>query len=237
MTSSTSSDIMYSKPHFPLVGSTFNSFYEFNDNPACSFDWGENGYAGCTNYGGELLYLSARSPEHGLIQARGTYSASTYATLSRTQVEFGGSSTFGLEIALAECAYDSRNPETKEKGSSFKLGNMVERGCFNYRWPFNEYYLDLFESQNDIGRTQSNAPLHVGRCQMFSCARGGTFYQVLRIEEFDQTKTSNDSNPRQKFPSSSQVVLTIGGPVWFRYLDEGLDLTPEQKVEFPNFSH
>ena len=225
---------MYSNPHFPLVGSTYNSFSEFQKNPACSFEWGENGYAGCTNYGGELLYLSAPSLQHGLMAARGTYSASTYATLSRTQVEFGGSSTFGLEIALAECAYDPQKPETKEKGSSFKLGDMIERGCFNYRWPFNEYHLDLFESENDIERMQNNRPIHVGRCQMFSCAKGGTFYQVLRLEEVDQTKASN---PRQKFPSSSRVVLTIGGPVWFRYLGGDLNLTPEQKVEFPNFSN
>jgi hypothetical protein len=159
--------------------------------------------------------------------ARGTFSASTYATLSRTQVEFGGSSTFGLEIALAECPYDPQKAGAKKKGSSFKLGKMVERGCFNYRWPFNEYHLDLFEDQNDPGLTEDDSAVHVGNCQMFSCSMDGIFYQVLRIEEGDQTKTSN---PRNKFPSPSQAVLTIGGPVWFHYFDGDLNLTEEQKV-------
>jgi hypothetical protein len=245
-----------------------------------------------------------------------------------------------------------------KNGSSFELGTMIDRGCFNYRWPVNEYYLDLHENQEaietakrkkieaeqrkhaltpaldeilegqesdsdsdsdsdeggenradenegsgmqqqkentnsaeggtgtnagagttpqaqnvssrqqapnmppghgtraneGIGTTQQeqstpsgqtgtglNVPTdtaqqehstlsggnsteekaeekdkqkeaerckHVGTCQMFSCAKGEMFYQVLRIEEL-----RDDGEFNMSFPADSQIVLTMGGPV------------------------
>jgi len=145
--------------------------------------------------------------------ARGNFSTSLYASLSRTQVKFGGPATFGLEIARADYVYDpeGRNHSNSnlEKQSSFRLGRMIERGCFNYRWPVNEYYLDLHpkhssfrhkKRQDDAQRTATTATVdsehltsnadeedflenHVGTCQMFSFAMDSMFYQVLRIEE------------------------------------------------------
>jgi hypothetical protein len=145
--------------------------------------------------------------------ARGNFATSLYASLSRTQEQFGGPATFGLGIARADYAYDPEalNPfdcNTK-KQSSFRLGRMIERGCFNYRWPVNEYYLDLHGKHSsfrhkkreiDTQRAATTATAdsehltiiadeeeslenHVGSCQMFSFAMGSMFYQVLRIEE------------------------------------------------------
>ncbi len=245
-------------------GPTYNSYSQFSRFPACSFDWGSDGYGGCSNNGGELLYLTAQSKEHGLIVARGNFSTSLYASLSRTQIDFGGPSTFGLEIARVDAAY-SRDPKTQlarnsDSGSSFSLGPMIERGSFNYRWPLNEYYLDLHP---DLCNPQSNGPGpagnnatgqgegsgsgvtgqtgclhdgagHVGTCQMLSYAENGTFYQILRIEEGGHTDHAENvdgvSRSCRCFPSSSQVVLTMGGPVWFRAFD------PQDRVGDDNLS-
>lgn len=219
-------NVVECKSHFRLAGPTYNSYSRFSHLPACSFDWGCGGYAGCSNYGGELLYLSAPSRKHGLIVARGNFSSSLYASLSRTQVEFGGPTTFGLEIARADYPYDTKDDNCAKKGSSFSLGTMIDRGCFNYRWPFNEYYLDLHKKlpvikhkNHDEVNTQSDVKeeKHVGTCQMFSFAMDHMFYQVLRIEEGGHIdKTSNSC---REFPDESQVVLTMGGPLWLRSFD------------------
>jgi len=84
---------------------------------------------------------------------RGHFATSLYASLSRSQTDFGGPSTFGLEVTRYPFAYDKditeRTPEQLEaqakktkketfgvkNGSSFALGNMIDRGCFNYRYP------------------------------------------------------------------------------------------------------
>jgi hypothetical protein len=172
--------------------------------------------------------------------ARGNFSTSLYASLSRTQVEFGGPTTFGLEIARADYPYDPKDENGAKKGSSFSLGTMIERGCFNYRWPFNEYYLDLHKKigviehkKHDEVDTQSSAKeeklevkhetcnadeeKHVGTCQMFSFAMNDMFYQVLRIEEGSHIdKTSNSCH---EIFAKGQVVLTMGGPLWLRSFD------------------
>lgn len=200
-------------------GPTYTSYSQFAHVPNSSFDWGEDGYAGCSNQGGELLYLSAPS-KFGLIMARGHFSPSLYASLSRSQFEFGGPSTFGLEVAQCPYAYDpeagdSQNDELSSKnGSSFILGSMIDRGCFNYRWPVTEYYLDRHPNQDQVASSNGTETahdtareLHVGTCQIFSCAKDEMFYQVLHIEEGAGIDT--------RFPLDSQIVLTIGGPVWF----------------------
>jgi hypothetical protein len=199
--------------------------------------------------------------------ARGNFSTSLYASLSRTQVEFGGPATFGLEINRAEQVYDpegtkepgavSVSEDTKdpkgsnhsEKGSSFKLGRMIERGCFNYRWPVNEYYLDLHEEhsaarhkiptevdpqhgvkEKKVGHIHKVDPAHhVGTCQMVSFAKDRMLYQILRIEEDGHIEESGHdeqghqisktSSSSRDFPAQSQVVLTMAGPLWLRSFD------------------
>jgi hypothetical protein len=202
---------MERKSHFSPLGPTYTSYSRFSHLPACSFDWGAQGYAGSSNFGGELLYLSAPSPRRGLIMARGHFSTSLYTSLSRAQIEFGGPATFGLEISRTEKRYDPR--ENGSRGSSFKLGTMIDRGCYNYRWPVNEYHLDEWVKDDDEAEEK-----HVGKCQMFSCAKDSTFYQVLRIEENVHLDAKLD--PKPQFPDDSQVVLTMGGPVWFQSFKE-----------------
>lgn len=201
--------------------------------------------------------------------ARGRFSTSLYASLSCSQVDSGGPSTFGLEVIRFPYAYDHLSKgglheeiidlEWSPKGnvlasknrSSFVLGRMIDRGCFNYRWPFTEHYLDLHPNYCHVERKKRNWPIggdkdragayhasrrgnsrsyprdssseqertgerkgvpsqeqHVGTCQMFSCAMGNMFYQVLRVEELCEDGESNMS-----FSSDSQIVLIIGGPV------------------------
>jgi hypothetical protein len=172
--------------------------------------------------------------------ARGNFSTSLYASLSRTQVEFGGPTTFGLEIARADYPYDPKDENGAKKGSSFSLGTMIERGCSNYRWPFNEYYLDLHKKIGAIDHKKhdevdtrnsdkeekvevkhetcnTDEEKHVGTCQMFSFAMNDMFYQVLRIEEGGHIdKTSNSCH---EIFAKGQVVLTMGGPLWLRSFD------------------
>jgi len=224
--------------------------------------------------------------------ARGHFATSLYASLSRSQIDFGGPSTFGLEVAKFPYPYDPdgkvitqeemiKQKESTRKdvlgaknGSSFCLGSMIDRGCFNYRWSVTEYYLDLHPNQEIIeiakkkkreasqgiqgtkesegnGKTQSTSTgktsttenqgigtkqhtqdtpsggksteekdkhekedtsqgHHVGTCQMFSCAKGQMFYQVLRIEEL---RAPEGEDFDMSFPTDSQIVLTMGGPV------------------------
>jgi hypothetical protein len=320
---------------FSWLGPSYTSYSQYSNLPYCAFEWGDEGYAGCSNHGGELLYLSKPSDDTGLVLVRGHFATSLYASLSRSQIDFGGPSTFGLEVTRFPYAYDRagrkvtqhdiqvQSESTKKdtsgvmNGSSFKLGAMIDRGCFNYRWPVTDYYLDLHphqeaievknkrereltaearqsintiaeateetaaggnegsstqqQAQNmpseqtgigaseGIGAAQNapNAPTgqngpretvglgtqqqapntsagevsteaqvkekedkhetetespgkHVGTCQMFSCAMGEVFYQILRIEEL---RISENDDYRLSFPADSQIVLTIGGPV------------------------
>ncbi|RYP48275.1 hypothetical protein DL768_005828 [Monosporascus sp. mg162] len=54
------------------------SYSEFSDHPACSFDFGHEGYAASCNYGGELLQMTAPSKNHGIVFARGDFQYSPY---------------------------------------------------------------------------------------------------------------------------------------------------------------
>jgi hypothetical protein len=268
---------------------------------------------------------------------RGHFATSLYASLSRSQIDFGGPSTFGLEVTRFPYAYDAAGEKRSQNqllaqtestikdtsgvsnGSSFALGRMIDRGCFNYRWPVTEYYLELHPYQKAIenakrkereskqsstpmdtipeapdsddeettaggnegsgtqqqaqsapsgetgtgGNDETGATQHsqnifpgqtgtgvnegsgtrqhapkipsgrnsteqevaemdtpeqeaapkakpVGTCQMFSCALGDMFYQILRIEEL---RPSENNNFELSLPADSQIVLTMGGPV------------------------
>ncbi len=133
---------------------------------------------------------------------RGHFATSLYASLSRSQINFGGPSTFGLEVSRCLFAYDpngevitqddilkesvlSKNKAAKN-GSTFTLGRMIERGCFNYRWPVTEYYLDLHENYFDIemaNRENSAAGQDAQNCN-----------SVLRDSSNDGGETGADQN-------------------------------------------
>jgi hypothetical protein len=98
---------------------------------------------------------------------------------------------------------------------------MTDRGCFNYRWPFNEYSLFLNEEdREDLEDTEDQKhedhdvvkPKIAGTCVMFSFVKDEILYQVIRVEE----EGSQDSVPCSPFPPESQIALTIGGPLWFQ---------------------
>ncbi|KAK3361139.1 hypothetical protein B0T24DRAFT_599490 [Lasiosphaeria ovina] len=92
-------------------GPTYNSCNVFSHLPSSAFDWGDSGNAGSSNYGGELLYLSAPWKQRGLVMVRGSFSTSLYFSLSRAQNEFDGSSTFGLEVSRADNIFDPNAPK------------------------------------------------------------------------------------------------------------------------------
>lgn len=214
-----------------ITGPSYISYSQFNHRSAWAFEFGANGNTGCCNHGGELMQLSAAledEPE-GLIFARGEFSSSIYASLARSQMEYGRSSTFGLEVARNRVPYGSDKNKNIE-GSSFRLGKMLERGCFNYRWPLNEYALhsnsmkqEPTEARSETKKPNTNArgehqwvPVETaqrdhetGTCTTFSFIKKGICYQVLRIQQSREP----DGRECEDFSLSSQLVLSIGGPV------------------------
>jgi hypothetical protein len=84
------------------AGPEYVSYSQLSDLPACSFDFGDNGYAASSNYGGEILQMTTPSDEHGIIFARGDFEYSLYLALARGQKERGGKSSFGLKVASSD---------------------------------------------------------------------------------------------------------------------------------------
>ncbi|KAI1750062.1 hypothetical protein F4782DRAFT_548893 [Xylaria castorea] len=220
-------------------GASYISYNQFSHLPATSFEFGADGFAGACNSGGELLHFSAPSKEHGLIFARGAFTSSLYACISRAQTEYGGSATFGLRIARDQVPYvpstsrlngpklqatsqskqeeDIRsleeNCDYSPKGSSFRLGGMIERGCFNYRWPLNEYSLLL----NSPPEGKDNPDIEAGYCTRLSYFKNGFCYQVIRLEQRSSPNIDQEDT-YHLFPLDGQVVLEIGGSIYFQLL-------------------
>ncbi|GAW21822.1 hypothetical protein ANO14919_113470 [Xylariales sp. No.14919] len=213
-------------------GASYISYNQFCHLPATSFEFGADGFAGACNSGGELLHLSAPSKEHGLIFARGAFSSSLYACISRAQTQYGGSATFGLRLARDQVPYvDSTQKSNGTKsqitsqpnqeqnaypseGSSFRLGEMTERGCFNYRWPLNEYSLLL-----------NNAP--VGKDNPDVDADGQVILEIggsIYFQLFKNIITNSDENGfdnRIKDESSKNCL---------RIMDKRLNIGLEARV-------
>jgi hypothetical protein len=82
-----------------VLGNAFVSYFRYNEHPACSFDFGQNGFAASCNYGGELLQVTAPSDDYGILFARGDFEYSLYLSLARGQRTKGGKSSFGLKMA------------------------------------------------------------------------------------------------------------------------------------------
>ncbi|KAI1772245.1 hypothetical protein F4818DRAFT_449603 [Hypoxylon cercidicola] len=186
-------------------GPTYISYSEFSDRLACSFEFGESGYAASCNYGGELLNMSAKDEEQGIVFAHGNFESTYYASLARAQRHDGGKATFGLGIAVNQDPFhkaDSLVPH--HRGSRIKLGQMIERGCFNYRWPYNEYALLLNEGED-------TDPKETGTCARVSFVKDGILYQVIRLERGCRP----DADRSYYVPWSGQVALAIGGPIQF----------------------
>ncbi|RYP76969.1 hypothetical protein DL770_007143 [Monosporascus sp. CRB-9-2] len=204
-------------------GPAYVSYSEFSDHPACSFDFGHQGYAASCNSGGELLQMTAPSKKHGIVFARGDFQYSLYLSLARGQRERGGKSTFGLKLE------SSKDPDDAD-GARFYLGPMVERGCYNYRWPFNQYSLHVSRSvvQKDgeanitprktghIGdknhHLKEKGKLEeVGTCSLLSFVKDGVLYQVLRVDH----ECHPSAKACGKVEDSTELILRIDGPMRF----------------------
>ncbi|KAI0382257.1 hypothetical protein F5Y04DRAFT_51599 [Hypomontagnella monticulosa] len=197
-------------------GPTYISYSEFADRSACSFEFGDNGYAASCNYGGELLHMSAKDDEKGVIFAYGDFERTYYSSLARAQRQNGGQATFGLGIAPnQEPFHDAEDP--KDRGSNLKLGQMLERGCFNYRWPFNEYALQLNEEGSD--------PREVGTCARVSFVKDDILYQVIRLEQGCRL----EADVCHYSPWKGQVILSIGGLIKFGALSTDIAYTEHER--------
>ncbi|KAI4860066.1 hypothetical protein F4820DRAFT_462006 [Hypoxylon rubiginosum] len=186
-------------------GPTYISYSELSDRLACSFEFGENGCAASCNYGGELLNMSATDKEQGIIFAHGNFESTYYASLARAQRHDGGKATFGLGIAVnQDPLHTAASPNENSRDSRLELGQMTERGCFNYRWPYNEYALLLHEKKD-------SGPKEIGTCARVSFVKDGILYQVIRLEK----ECRPEANIYHYVPWSVKVALAVGGPINF----------------------
>lgn len=170
----------------------------------------------------------------------------------------GGKSTFGLKVTShgtpcedekaaekgegqgkdsSRAANDTegseeQKDESKGSGARLVLGSMIERGCFNYRWPFNEYTL-LTSTKSDAKDARINGGVsttgaengvkEAGTCAFFSFVKDKIVYQVLRLEQ--------DYHPNVSFnhdhEDDSRFVLTIGGPIKFELFTSNSNEGPD----------
>ncbi|KAI1097385.1 hypothetical protein F4804DRAFT_351692 [Jackrogersella minutella] len=206
-------------------GPTYISFSPFSDRSACSFDFGDNGSAASCNYGGELLQMSAKDDEKGVVFAHGDFERTYYSSLARAQRKHGGQATFGLELATNQKPFENTKPEEqlkerKDRGSNLKLGQMTERGCFNYRWPFNEYVL-LLNEEDGI------EPKEAGTCTRVSFVKDDILYQVIRLENGSRVESNTSIYVRWR----GQVALSIGGLIKFGELSPDAPYTePSERL-------
>ncbi|KAI0113423.1 hypothetical protein F4814DRAFT_460539 [Daldinia grandis] len=190
-------------------GSSYINYSDFSNDSACSFDFGDDGYAASCDYGGGLLHMSARDQKQGVIFAHGDFKNTYHSSLSRAQRQQVVNATFGLRIPdnqeLFKQKVDSENPP-----SMFELGDMIERGCFNYRWPFHEYILLL----NKDGKPNSR---ETGTCATVSFVRNDVLYQVIRLEKGCRPEADSCFLSRW----DGQLVLSIGGSIKFGIFSTG----------------
>ncbi|PVH68159.1 hypothetical protein DL98DRAFT_522914 [Cadophora sp. DSE1049] len=177
--------------------------------------------------------MSAKSQQNGIIFAQGNFESTLYSSLARAQRSYVGPSTFGLEVPVSPQPY---NP-AKGTGSAIRLGEMIERGSFNHRWPFNEYALisnfDPYEDDESECNVDSESlrgghsvqsirtrsyvtEREVGTCVVLSFIKDSVLYQILRFE----ASTRWEADEYSMFPYFGNVVLQVGGPMKFRKFDQ-----------------
>jgi hypothetical protein len=127
------------------------------------------------------------------------------------------------EVLWTQVADTSKEIQsTDAPGSSFRLGPMIDRGCFNYRWPFNEYVLLMNEEEEK----------EVGTCTFFSFVKDGILYQVLRLEQVCRQQ----AQVCYFFPPISKIALTVGGTIRFRSFQSLYSSVPD-KGKTPDIDH
>lgn len=160
--------------------------------------------------------------------ARGDFEYSLYASLARGQRSPGGKSAFGLKLSSGSTKQRAGSAVVPTQGEgrraeptrrpTLKLGKMLERGSFNYRWPVNEHVLRL-EDTDELGHGSShhadNQPQDsaddVGTCSLVSYSGGGFIYQLLHVE-LNEEKLDRVKDFR--------LALKVGGRINFKGLIE-----------------
>lgn len=129
---------------------------------------------------------------------KGAFSNSLYASHARAQREQAGQCTIGLELAT------NIHTDGTTESTQFRLGQMLERGCFNYRWPLHEY--SLFYNLEDDCNWPLEGGQEIGTCVTLSFIKDDTLYQVMRLEK---EHWSEDG------PEDEYIILNLGGMVQF----------------------
>jgi hypothetical protein len=109
-------------------------------------------------------------------------------------------------IAIEQEIQNSRVPP-RQTGFGANVGRATQQQTMNKPFRGNPTK-EKAGTKDKLEQEEKPQPKHVGTCQMFSCAKGDMFYQVLRIEELRE-----DGAYKMCFPDDSQIVLTMGGPV------------------------
>ena len=122
------------------------------------------------------------------VSAKGDFPDTPDSIMARAQRLYGENATFGLKVAKPV------GPSTNVRAC--RLGKVLERGYFDYRWPFNRYELEKSGER-------------VGTCTLFSCFQAGTLWQVMRLEAAGK--------------ATLQVPVVAGGRVRFDCMCSALD--------------
>jgi hypothetical protein len=185
--------------------------------------------------------MTAPSKDHGLIFARGDFEYSPYLSLARGQKERGGSSSFGLKVNFSD------QLTAMPDGPRYRPCCMIERGCYNYRWPFNEFCLHVDNStggMDGLPSGQSDSDLacahcifpgacrgaengrvspSVGTLSLLSFLKDGMLYQVLRLGPRCQADALD---------GKAELILTIEGPMRLQSFSR-LNKGDSVRQEFP----
>jgi hypothetical protein len=183
------------------------SYTPFYDLPATTFDFGQDGYTGSSNIGGELLQLTAPYDGCGFVAVKGDFEASLDSIIARAQRPRGGKATFGIKVP---------DPPTDRPNLYLSLGKIEAKGTFNHRWPFNRFALERDEER-------------IGSCSMFSCVKDGTLYQVVRLSTAEICSDRSIApwlvsgrEAQHLDPTTNRVALEFGGVFRFSCLCGGL---------------
>jgi hypothetical protein len=117
------------------------------------------------------------------------------------QTKTGGS----VEASMTQQAQSAPSGQTS---TGVNLGAVTTQQAPNTPPSGEKPTEDKVEEKDEYEQDGMSQAKHVGTCQMFSCAKGKMFYQLLRIEELRE-----DGDFDMSFPADSQIVLTMGGPV------------------------
>jgi hypothetical protein len=146
----------------------------------------------------------------GHVTARAEVDDSLSCIAASTQRYSGHKSAFGLKL-------NSIRGVGQNNGSTISLGRLVERGSFNYRWPFHEHAL-VPDDQQDR---------EAGTCSLISFVREGVLYQVMHLEQGCRPEAEKCVS----FPKSSIISLQLNTPSKFKSCPDDLPVPVNLNVK------